>query len=754
MRKLLLFTLAALTFARPVLAGSPHPVTELFPVEPGINAERGFAVAVDGDWLAMGAPRDGDSLETPDTGAVYLFHWSGTTWDPMKKLLADPLQPRAQFGFALAMHAGALAVGAPGEGAVYLFAEDDGAWGHEAKLTVPGHGAGTFGRSLALDDEHLAVGVVDGHGDVDGAVYLYGTSPLTLKQIIHPRPRQKGERFGAALSLAGSVLAVGAPGYDIGAGSSAAGAVYVFRDEAGRWRPKAKLLPPDGSSRAGWQLGFAVATDGSQIFAGAPTADPGHAGAVYRFTQSGGIWSSGEPLPVADPVSGAQLGSSLALSADLLVAGAPAPPPGTGTGKVHVFRQDGATWEEARLVPGNAEIRDLAGFAAAVSGERVVVGGVLGDQGDGAAGAVWSFRCPGGDACTEEAEAVARDTATGAIFGASVALTESHLAVGAPVVGEEEGAGAVYLYRPAGTGWRQEARLTSLDTGFGVSVSLDGRRLAVGAPYGEDFPNGAVYLFSNQEGSWAVEHGFRPENPSPEEAFGASVVLAGHVLAIGAPRGSDAGATYVWEETGDAGAEGWMVTGALTLGHTANGFGSSLALRDGVLAIGAPGEIGATGAVYVAVRGPARWTPSKTLLGLAGLDDVPRFGSSVAVGGGVLAAGTPGLGFIDIVQDAGEGRRQHLTPGDQAIPGFGASLSLLDTRLAVGAPDPQGGAGRAFLFELVSGDWRELLPLASLQGDGFGSAVALSSRFVVVTSPGRSGRVTVFPFPHPEVEPQ
>src|SRR6185295_9615340 len=81
MRKLLILALAATTLAgaeAAVLPGSPFPGTELFPVEPGINAERGFAVAVDGDWLAMGAPRDDE--EGKDAGAVYLFHWSGTIW--------------------------------------------------------------------------------------------------------------------------------------------------------------------------------------------------------------------------------------------------------------------------------------------------------------------------------------------------------------------------------------------------------------------------------------------------------------------------------------------------------------------------------------------------------------------------------------------------------------------------------------------------------------------------------------------------
>src|SRR3954462_11615262 len=100
MRRLLIVALAALAPLAPIAAaragagsarlaaaavlpqaGPPYPVTELFPAEPGIDVERGFAVAADGDWLAMGAPRD-DGVEK-EAGAVYLFRWSGTTWDQM-----------------------------------------------------------------------------------------------------------------------------------------------------------------------------------------------------------------------------------------------------------------------------------------------------------------------------------------------------------------------------------------------------------------------------------------------------------------------------------------------------------------------------------------------------------------------------------------------------------------------------------------------------------------------------------------------
>jgi len=778
MRKLpvLALTLMALAGAAVALADAepPGPVSELFPVEPGRNAERGFAVAVDGDWLAMGAPRDDADETAKDSGAVYLFHWSGTTWDQAAKLRADSPLPNAQLGFAVALRGDVLAAGAPGEGAVYVFALQDGVWEQVKKLTGTFHGAGAFGRSLALDTERLAVGAIGVPDTTGGAIYLYRRDSWALEQVVSPPPGagQPGERFASAVSLAGGVLAVGAPGRDVGTGPPAAdaGAVYVFQRGPFHWRGMAMLLPPPV---AGQQFGSAVATDGAQVFVGAPTADlqGGNSGALYRFVQVAGGWGSRQDLPAAGLAAGDQLGASLALSGDLLVAGAPAPPPGKGTGRAHVFRHSGASWLEVEI-PGarNAEVRDLAGFAVGVSGERVVVGGVLGDQGDGAAGATWSFRCPVDQPCAEEAEAVARDRSAGSV-GVSVALTPRFLAVGAP---RNDGvtAGVVYLYRRAGQAWRQEARLTTDDPadGFGSSVALDGERLLVGAPQGRlppqspelYFPgtrNGLVYLYSRQGGSWIVEDGFDPRPPAPGgEKFGTSVAIEGDVVAIGSPRVGQPGAVYVAEKTGDR----WMQTGALTLASSAENFGAAVSLRGQLLAIGAPGEEGGIGAVHLATRDSSgRWTLAQKMPGtrpiISGAVD-QGFGASVSLGDGLLAVGAPGSGTVSVFQAVGggwQGLRRFPGPEDRAIPGLGTSLSLLGTRLAAGAPDLLG-QGRAFLFDVESGGSREIMPLKSLAGDGFGAAVALSEDFSVVTSPGstRHDRVTVFAEPHVMPEPR
>jgi hypothetical protein len=644
------------------------------------------------------------------------------------------------------------------------------AWTQHKRLTGTEHGFRTFGRSLALDEDRLAVGAVGAHGASDGAVYLYDVDAWGLEQTVRPKTAQPGERFGSAVSLAGGVLVVGAPGNDEGAG-----AVYVFQRGPVRFREKAKLLPPDSPPLAGQQFGSAVATDRTQIFVGAPTADRtgDNSGAVYRFVRVGKDWKP-EELPDVEVDAGAQLGYSLALSEDLLVAGAPAPPPGTGTGEVLVFRRSEGLW--LKLLAGNAETHDLAGLAVAVDSNRVVVGGVLGDQGDGAAGAAWSFGCPG-ETCSEEAEAVARDRSS--LFGLSVAVTTSFLAVGAEEERGETTTGMVYLYRRAGNGWRQQQRLTSPvpDDGFGASVALEGSLLAVGAPRAPfspvsppvGVPRGRVDLYAYDGSSWVFETSLTPGfDPGTEMAFGASIAISGGDVAVGAPVGNTA---HLFHKESQSWTEIAVLTpgGEGQLSLSTGGFGSAVSMHGGVLGIGSPNEAGG-GAVHTAVRSGDRWRLSQRLArrpNAAALEE--RFGSSVAVGDGMIAIGSPdfvdpGCGCLDrigavrVFQQSGTDWRETSQIRPSSVRRrFGASVALLGNRLAVGAPR-QGEASsddfdRAFIYELHNGEWEPvadldaLQPLGGVHGDEFGTAVALSEDFFVVTSPGRpprGDRVTIF----------
>jgi hypothetical protein len=793
MRRPVFLCLACLALAGAASSGPPITgVTEMFPVEPGVNAERGFAVAVSGDWLAMGARLDDEAGE--DAGAVYVFHWSGTAWEQTAKLHAAPPQQKAQFGLSLALRGGVLAVGAPGEGAVYIFQESEGGWVQHARLVSPAPALAGFGLAVAVGDGEVATGAGDGHGREAGAVVLFEAPFWTVEQVVQPVAPQAGERFGHAVSLAGDVLVAGAPGHDfVSAGPNAdAGAAYVFERQDGAWRESKLLRAQDSGSPLSWnlagdQFGFAVATDGSQIIVGSPTADATgeRSGAVYRFVRNGANWVGGGLLE-AGVGPGAQLGFSVAVAGGLVAAGSPAPPPAEEgrRAEVRVFKRSGGSYIAlgelpSSDVPSNAEIRDLEGFSTAVDGDRVVTSAPLGDQGSGAAGAAWSFRCSTGEGCMEEGEAVARDplsrdSETFDQFGLSIALTEirdaddlppAFLAAGTPPRDDGESPGKVYIYRRARQGWRQEARLVSSfsSDGFGTSVALAGPLLAVGAPQSSILPvsppvnflNGHVELFSRRGSSWVPERTFVNPNPDPE-AFGTSVSLGDGVLVVGAPRDSGPGAVYVFEKGG----QGWTQAAWLTApdARPADGFGTTVSVSGNLLAIGAPGMDSGTGAVYVSSREPGGgWSEPLRLPRFADpLSQGQRLGTAVTIDGGTVAAGAPeflgGQGAVYIFEESDGWRAaQSLVAGPNRR--FGTSLALLGDRLVVGArgQGPIEGQDRdhAFLFERRNGVWVQVADLDAVQppiGDQLGTAVALTRSFLAVSSPGavRSPRVTLF----------
>ncbi|MGH7562001.1 MAG: choice-of-anchor B family protein [Gemmatimonadales bacterium] len=141
------------------------------------------------------------------------------------------------------------------------------------------------------------------------------------------------------------------------------------------------------------------------------------------------------------------------------------------------------------------------------------------------------------------------------------------------------------------------------------------------------------------------------------------------------------------------------------------------------------------------------------------------FGAAVAVSEGVLFAGRPGqvAGFPMPAMEKGsihlfrESVGQwteigQVTGRDVAIgDGFGLALAVDGAVMAVGAPTTGESRGAVYVFERTAGgSWEErarLAPSDGAAGDEFGSHLALRSGLLLVASPGRDssrGEVRMF----------
>jgi hypothetical protein len=445
----------------------------------------GVSVALSGDTLAVGAAGedsaaqgvggDQDSDAAENSGAVYVFRRSGSSWQQEAYLKASNTGAGDQFGFSVALSGDTLAVGA--------FGDDSAAQGVGGDQT-------------------------DNSAIESGAVYVFRRSGATWQQEAYLKGSNTagGDYFGISVALSDDTLAVGAFAEDSAAqgvggdqGSEAAqdsGAVYVFRRSGSTWQQEAYLKA--SNTGAGDELGSSVALSGDTLAVGAIREDS-----------------------AAQGINGNQSDNSASFS-----------------GAVYVFRRSGTTWQqEAYVKASNTGAGDFFGQGMALSGDTLAIGaygedsaaqGVDGNQTDDSAlesGAVYVFR-RSGSTWQQEVYLKASNAGAGDQFGASVALSGDTLAVGAQTeasaaqnVGGDQvddsasSSGAAYVFRRTGTTWQQAAYVKASNTeeqdSFGTSVALSGDTLAVGAT-GEDsaargvggdqadnsiLASGAVYVF-------------------------------------------------------------------------------------------------------------------------------------------------------------------------------------------------------------------------------------------------------------------
>ncbi len=364
---------------KPLTAGSPEA-----------NAQLGWSLSADGRWLAAGANLD-DASGT-DAGAIALYLDPKPGMNPTQEI-PDPaitptdLQSNDQFGSAVSINGGWLAVGAPvgdkrvkDSGVVYLFQLEGSMWVFKDKLDAADATRGArFGVSVSLSGTTLVVGAPDdsGRGSSAGAAYVFELGDAgwqqTMKLLVNDgRPF---DEFGSAVATSGEEIAVGAPFADDLHVFQNFGAAYVFRRAPnGGW-----ALEPNGKLTAGAfrpgniQFGSAVAIAGGRIVVGARGDDKSFtdSGSAYVFERNGSDWMS-HLLTADDPKQSAQLGTAVQIDGDRVVIGAPFD--GSNAGAAYLFeKQSDASWQpkfKFLHVPGGA-----FGQSVAILGNQVFMGG-------------------------------------------------------------------------------------------------------------------------------------------------------------------------------------------------------------------------------------------------------------------------------------------------------------------------------------------------------------------------------------------
>jgi hypothetical protein len=450
----------------------------------GEEQEFGTSVAVSGNRVVVGAPWEKSSQVGPsasgssntdasEAGAAYVFVRNGSTWSQEAYLKAGNADEGFGFGFSVAISGGTIVVGAPGE---------------PSDQVGPTNGSGGSSDDSANDA---------------GAAYVFVRSGTSWVQQAYLKAgnTKPGDQFGRAVAIDGDTIVVGAAneqsnqvGPTNGTGGSAdeslsgSGAAYVFSRAGAAWTQQAYLKA--GNTAADQRFGFSVGVSEDSVIVGAPGERSGQTGVINSAGGSGDT------------------------SAE-------------NAGAAYVFLRSGGNWtQQAYLKAGNTEEDDGFGTSVAISGDTAVVGapgedsattgvdhipGGAGDNGSDSSGAAYVFTRSGSN-WSQQAYAKAGNTAESGQFGISVSLSGDTLVVGSNgepsgKTGVTEGAGgssdtsasgagAAYVFRRSGGAWSQRAYLKAgnADQGdnFGHSVGVSGNLVVVGAPFEESGFQGVI----------------------------------------------------------------------------------------------------------------------------------------------------------------------------------------------------------------------------------------------------------------------
>jgi hypothetical protein len=303
------------------------------------SREFGSAVAIDGDTIVVGCPREQESTKginpphDPNTvgpysvGAAYVFRRQGNQWTEVGYIKPPYASQDAdlQFGDAVAVSGknifvstvrdastaqginGSMTQVAGGvSGAVCTYRLESGSLTFDAFIkssnSDPADGFGwsiaAYGETLvasAIQEDSDATGINGSQGNSaakagSGAVYVFDRSNTGWEQTAYIKAPQTAlnDLFGRSVALKGNALAVGSNSQITGTEGSSkyAGAAFLYVRENGVWNYVSHYKPGKKGGSSSELFASNVALSGQVLVAGAPDDDNGGIGVNSSETSS------------------------------------------------------------------------------------------------------------------------------------------------------------------------------------------------------------------------------------------------------------------------------------------------------------------------------------------------------------------------------------------------------------------------------------------------------------------------------------
>ena len=373
---------------------------------PGDHAGNSVALNSDGTIIAVGAQDHDNGLDTNE-GTARVYEWNGSNWNMLgaEGDLDGESEDKAGRSVALSSDGTTVVVGAnqhnSWRGTARVYKWNGSNWnmlGTEGELE--GQLGDYAGWSVALSSDGTIV-AVGAHYHDDGSnanegtarVYKWNGSNWNMLGEEGDLDGKAGNEAGysVALSSDGTIVAVGAQGYDKGSGQTNEGTARVYKWDGSIWNMLGEEGDLDGSAgdRAGYSV--ALSSNGTIVAVGTALYDKGsgetNEGTARVYEWNGSNWNMLGTEGELEGKAGDTAGFRVALSSDgtILAVGAPSHSNSTNSGgsstyegTARVYKWNGSNWNMLGAegdLDGKAGDRAGQGVALSSDGTIVAVGG-------------------------------------------------------------------------------------------------------------------------------------------------------------------------------------------------------------------------------------------------------------------------------------------------------------------------------------------------------------------------------------------
>lgn len=359
---------------------------ELVASDPSAAPGFGGSIAVSGNTLVAGVP-DATVNGNADQGAVYVFTEPPSGWGDATEtaiLTASNGLAGADLGASVAVSDNTIV--ASGSGSAYVFVAPPAGWAtgtQTAELTASGGATADAIESVAISDDTIV-----GGAPAAASVFLFakpepGWTSGVQTATFTASAGSATEDLGYAVAISGGTVAASV--YISPSARGNTGEVYLFIEPtSGGWVSETQTATLTASDSGNNDFGFSLAVSSGTVAIGAPAwlNSTLRTGAVYVFAEGPSGWISASQtaiLTASDGATADELGSSVAVSGDTILSGAPEAKVNgiTDQGAAYMFVEPASGWgtgtETAKLTASDSG-SDGLGMSVGLSADTAFVG--------------------------------------------------------------------------------------------------------------------------------------------------------------------------------------------------------------------------------------------------------------------------------------------------------------------------------------------------------------------------------------------